>query len=112
MRIGKLRDRIAVQRQGVVTRDSLGGEIISWTTFAEPWAEIEPWHLKSRLSQRRLAGESVNGFRVRVLDVAIGNRIIHGSESYIIDDIDATRKNYGELLLIACAEATEPEDAA
>jgi hypothetical protein len=41
MRIGKLRNRIEVQRKSS-TRDSDGGERVEWSTIATVWAAIEP----------------------------------------------------------------------
>jgi len=108
MRIGKLRDRIQVQNKGVVGRDPMGGEILDWVTYAEPWAEVEPFHLRSTLVQRRLAGESVSGFRVRTpLPVKIGDRVIHNEDGFIIDELDVSRVNRGELYFSGRTEALD-----
>ena len=39
MRAGRLDRRVTIERKSV-TRDDYGAEIITWTTFAEVWAEV------------------------------------------------------------------------
>lgn len=105
---GKLRDRVTLQQKSVA-RDSYGAEIVTWTDVCTVWAEREPWHLRDRLVQRRLQGESVIGLRLRApLDVSLGKRMLFAGAGYDIVDIDATRAHLGELLITARAEASAP----
>ena len=41
MQSGRLRERVTIQQQSI-TRDSYGGEVINWTTFASVWASVLP----------------------------------------------------------------------
>ncbi len=41
MEAGRLRQRVQIQ-QKVVTRDSFGGEAITWSTLATVWARVSP----------------------------------------------------------------------
>lgn len=41
MQAGKLRHRLTLQRQ-TVTRDSFGGEVVTWVDVATVWGAVEP----------------------------------------------------------------------
>lgn len=108
MQAGKLRHRIKLQTKSV-TRDSFGGEVITWSDVITVWAELEPWHLKHAISLRRQQGEAVVGFRVRsTLNVSLADRLFFDSKGYSIVDIDVTRKHKGELFIMATAEDNDP----
>lgn len=109
MRIGKLRDKIVLQQQSSVVRDSLGAETVTWSTEATVWAEIDPWQLRSRLTQRRLQGESVIGVRVRTpFNATMEKRIVYEGTNYSIIEIDETRRHMVEVLVTARAEDETP----
>lgn len=104
MRAGSLRHRIKLQTK-TVSRDAVGGEVITWSDVITVWAEADPWRLKNQIALRRQQGESVVGFRVRsTLDVSLADRLYYNEKGYIIQDIDATRKHKGELYIMATAE--------
>lgn len=108
MEAGRLRERVTLQQKST-GRDTYGGETVAWTDVCTVWAELEPWHLRDRLVQRRMQGESVIGLRVRSpLDVSLAKRVVFKSIGYDVIDIDATREHLGELLITARAEASAP----
>lgn len=109
MQAGKLRHQVTLQSKGTPTRDSYGGEEITWVDVITIWAEVEPWQLRERLTLRRREGESVIGLRVRApLAVSLSNRVVFEGTAYNVIDIDATLKHKGELLITARAEDTTP----
>ncbi len=108
MRAGRLRDRVTLQQKSV-TRDAYGGEVVTWNTVATVYAELEPWHMKERLTLRRQNGEAVIGIRVRTpLDVSLAKRILFDGAGYDVIDIDISRKHLGELLITARADDATP----
>jgi SPP1 family predicted phage head-tail adaptor len=108
VRAGLLTRRITLQQKSV-TRDAYGGEVISWVDVTSVWAEPEPWTLRDRLVARRTQGEAVVSFRTRApLDVSLDKRVLFEGAGYDIVEIDATRKNKGELSFIARGEDAAP----
>ncbi len=51
----EFRHLITIQQRGT-TKDEIGGQVTTWTTFAQPWAKAEPW----RGNQRTFAGKIDN----------------------------------------------------
>lgn len=41
--IGKMQSYVTVQ-QAAIARDSIGGATLTWTTFIQAWARVEPYH--------------------------------------------------------------------
>ena len=66
MRAGAMRHQVTLQQPGAAARDSYGGDVTPWTTVATVWAELDPYHLRDRLTERRRNGEVVIGLRVRL----------------------------------------------
>lgn len=108
MQAGKLRNLLKLQEKSVV-RDAIGGETVTWVDVEDAWAELDPWHLRERLVQRRQQGDAVIGFRIRAPSaVSLGKRFLLDGVGYDVIDIDATRKHKGELFVTALAEETTP----
>lgn len=108
MQAGRLRNLVTLQEKAV-TRDAFGGEVVTWQTLDDVWAELDPWQLRENLSLRRQQGDAVVGFRIRTpSDASLGKRILFDGAGYNIIEIDATRKHLGELLVTARAEDTAP----
>lgn len=59
MRAGQLRTLITLQSKSVTGRDADGGEIISWGTFSQDWADVQPLQLRELLTAK-VAGSEVN----------------------------------------------------
>jgi SPP1 family predicted phage head-tail adaptor len=51
MMAGRLKDLIVIESKSV-TRDLLGGEVVSWSTFATCWAACEPLRLREYMASR------------------------------------------------------------
>lgn len=56
MRAGQLRERVTIQ-QKVVTQNAFGEEVITWTTFATTWADVEPLTGREFIEQARREAE-------------------------------------------------------
>ena len=66
MRAGKLRHRITIE-QNTPTRDALGAEVDSWTTFAVRWAAVEPLGGREFWDAAQVNAERRTRFRLRHL---------------------------------------------
>lgn len=63
---GKLSERIAIEEKSV-TRDALGGEVVTWTTYATRWAEVAPIRGREYVALRAAQSDVVIRFRLRHL---------------------------------------------
>lgn len=82
MRAGTLDQRIAILKREI-TRDAYGAELVSWATFAEVWAAVNPLGGRDYLQGRSLT--DVVDVRVRIRHLAgviPGMRISHGAKIY------------------------------
>lgn len=107
MRAGSLRHRLTLQEKSV-TRDSYGGETITWVDVRTIWAELNPWTMREELVERRKQGESIIGAKIRSVDIDLSMRLLFDGTGYQIVNIDPTNKHRGELLITAKAEDTAP----
>ena len=106
MNAGSLTERIQLQRKSV-SRDVIGGEVITWVTTATVWAAADPWRIREKVVARRNQGEAVVSFLVRApLDVSLDKRVFWNGTGYNIIEIDASRRRNGELMFIAIGEDT------
>jgi SPP1 family predicted phage head-tail adaptor len=104
--VGNLRDLVTLQSKSV-TRDNMGGEVVTWNTVVTLYAERDPAALREALALRRSRGEAAIGFRVRATTaISLDKRLLHGGVGYDIVEIDTTRRHEGELLVTGKAEAT------
>lgn len=65
--IGKLRDRITIERR-IREPDGYGGFTESWTTFATVWAQVKPVSARERMFAQKLEGNITHMIRIRHLD--------------------------------------------
>lgn len=89
MRAGRLRDRIVLQAK-VVTRDAMGGEVITWTDQATVWAEPVPLAGREYTSANQEQSEISVRFRLRYradLAVTAAWRVTWNSVAYDILDV-------------------------
>lgn len=70
MRSGALRHHITIQ-QKTVTRDSYGAEVVTWSTFATPWADIQPLNgrelIAAQATQSEVTGKIIMRYLAGVL---------------------------------------------
>ena len=104
MRAGAMRHQVTLQQPGAAARDSYGGDVTPWTTVATVWAELDPYHLRDRLTERRRNGEVVIGLRPSAAGAAEGRGVVFEGANYEITELDHSRAHLGELLIIAKAD--------
>ena len=106
MRAGAMRHQVTLQQPGAAARDSYGGDVTPWTTVATVWAELDPYHLRDRLTERRRNGEVVIGLRLHPPQAAakVGRRVVFEGANYEITELDHSRAHLGELLIVAKAD--------
>jgi SPP1 family predicted phage head-tail adaptor len=108
MRAGNLSTRLTLQSKSV-TRDSEGGEVITWTDVTTFWAELEPWTMRDRVIARRQQGEAVIAFRARTpLALSLDKRVLFEGTGYDLVEIDVTKKSRGEIGAVARGEDAAP----
>lgn len=94
MRAGDLRQRIKIQQKSV-TRDTYGGETITWTDVAIVWAAVEPISGREYFSAQQFRAEVTTRIRIRhragitpVMRVSSGTRLYD-----IISVIEVNERN-------------------
>lgn len=77
MRAGRLRHRVQLQ-QVTETRDVYGGVVRSWTTFARPWASVEPLSGNELLKAQQVIAGVTHRVRLRHRDgITASLRFVH-----------------------------------
>lgn len=103
MEAGKLRHRVTIKQKSV-TRDSFGGEVITWTAVATVWAAVEPLTGREWLEGRQVAAEVSTRIRVRYRSGVLPEmQATYGSHTYDILAVIQPEENRQELQLM-CQE--------
>lgn len=104
MNAASLDTKIIIQSK-IVTRDSFGGESVSWANQASVWAQVSPWRMRERMNIARQVGDSTVSLLVRYpVTLSLDNRILMADIPYNVIEIDASRKRNGELMFIVRGE--------
>ena len=110
MRAGELRHRIDI-KVPTTTRDSVGTEVVSWTTLRTVWAAIWPLRGKEYLTAEQVQSAVTHRIRMRRLPEDIRSqldskcRLEFGSRTFYIEHVinPDERNIYLEFM---CKEAT------
>jgi len=103
MEAGKLRHRVALKSKSV-TRDTYGGEIITWVTTATVWAAVEPLTGREWLDARQVAAEVTTRIRIRYRSGVVPEmQAVYGAHIYNILAVIQPEENRRELQLM-CRE--------
>ena len=103
MRAGKLRHRITIE-QNTPTRDALGAEVDSWSSFAVRWAAVEPLGGREFWDARRVNAERRVRFRLRyVVGVTPEMRVSFDGRVFDIQAVIDVEERNRELQLV-CEE--------
>ena len=87
MKAGKLRQRITLQAKAV-TRDAMGGEVITWPDQATIWASAEPLRGREFFVAQQEQSEITIRFRIRYrTDVTTAWRVVWETRVYDIVQI-------------------------
>lgn len=89
MEAGKL-DRYITIEQKSVTKDALGGEVITWETYANAWANYKGLRATEKVeSEQEVANRKVE-FTIRTLDAPLTDeamRVSYDSQIYMIEGV-------------------------
>jgi len=103
MRAGELREQVKLQRKSV-TRDSYGGEVITWTDIATVWGKVEPLRGREFLEQRRDGNEVTTRITLRYRSgLEPIHRAVHRSTTYDIQSVIHKETRFRELELMCLA---------
>lgn len=111
MRIGPLRKRITLQRDGGATQDAAGQPVAAWQTVATVWAEVVPAAGLERFVPGAAQETAVLTHRVRIryrTGVTPGMRALWGSRVLDIERVDDPTGRRAELALL-CRELVEEQ---
>lgn len=104
MRSGRLSERITIQQKSV-TRDTVGAEVITWSTVATVWAAVEPLRGREFVAIRQTTTDITTRFLIRYRSgITAAMRILLGSQAYNIVEVINPRMRNVELELMAYAE--------
>jgi len=104
MRAGRLNKLVTIQ-QVIETRDSKGGVVESWGSFAEVWASIEPLVGREYFESKQINAELTAKIRIRYLEgVHSKMRILYDDRVFeIVSPPIDVREGNRELVLM-CME--------
>jgi len=102
MRAGNLRHRITIE-QKTLARDTYGGEVVTWTTFATVWADIQPLNGRELIAAQAVQSEITGKIFIRYLPgVTAGMRVSYCGKYYDIQvPIDPGLKHRELQLLVS-----------
>ena len=105
MKAGPLRYKVVVQRKSV-SKDSLGAETITWTTYATVWAQVQPLRGREYIDLRAAQAEITTRIRMRYLSgLDTTMQIVFGSQTFaIVEIIDENSRN--RMLEVMCRAHT------
>lgn len=99
MRAGR-RDRLIRIERIIVTKDSAGADVETWTLLANEWAEYLPMRGKEIIAAQQRLGESVAVFRILFRDdITRKHRIVMDGVAFEINNIDPIKRRTGLELL-------------
>ena len=107
MQAGRLTQRVRIE-QPVVTRNTLGEEVLSWTTLADVWAEVRPLSTRELVTLRAEYAEVTTMITIRYrAGITAKMRVLHAGAVYRIEPPaplgeESARR---ELRLLASAES-------
>ena len=105
MEAGRLNRRITIEQKSV-TRDSYGGESITWATVATVWAAVLPIRGQEYVSIRQAGAELTTRFLIRYREgVTPAMRIVYDGAHYDIVEVINPQDGREHLELMAMAEA-------
>lgn len=103
MKTGELRHRVTIEEK-TVTKDSYGGEEVTWSEVATVWAAVEPLQGREFLDGRRLEAEISTRIRMRYRSgVLPGMRVTWGDHTYDVEAVIEHESRRRELRLM-CRE--------
>lgn len=104
MNAGTLRHRVTIQRK-TVTRDSYGGETVTWTDVATVWAMVKPIGGREYYGAGQTLAESTYTVTMRYrADVIPAWRLEYGTRVFDVQAVVPDEKN--SMLTIGCREVT------
>ncbi|MEI6317419.1 MAG: phage head closure protein [Pseudomonadota bacterium] len=100
MQAGRMREQVTL-RQKSVTRDAMGGEVLTWSDFATVWAEAQPISGREFVALRAAQSEISIRFRMRYLaGVNTSMMVRWGGEDYDVLEAINVRGRDRELELL------------
>lgn len=93
---GALDRRITVERASV-TVDDFGGEVPTWSTLGEVWAEVTPISDGERWRAAEVAADVTTRFRIRWgLGVVVEDRVTYDGRTYNIVGVKEIGRRVGQ----------------
>lgn len=99
---GDLTDRITIE-QPTESRNSVGEAILTWSTFATVWADVQT--MSGREAERHGMTAGINSYRVTIRylpGLQSSMRIIHNSRTLEIGQVNEKERKWHQELL--CSE--------
>jgi SPP1 family predicted phage head-tail adaptor len=102
---GRLRHRVTLQSKSA-SRDTYGGETITWADLATVWADCSPLSGREYLAARAEVAETLIKIRIRWrADVSTTTRAVWEGRAYDIEAALDTGGRHEELVLMCKAVA-------
>ena len=83
-------DRIVTIQQRTATRDSFGGEVVTWVDLADVWARVTPQSAREQFRNESNIEQASNttAFRIRYRgDLSETMRVVHDGHEWDIEGI-------------------------
>lgn len=94
MLAGKMREAVTLQQKSV-SRGANGEEVVSWSTFASVYAQVQPISGREFVALRQAQSTITHRFRIRWLTgVTTAMRVLWNSQPYdIVEAINVDARN-------------------
>jgi SPP1 family predicted phage head-tail adaptor len=100
MRSGPLRHQVTIE-EVTETRDSYGGVVESWSTFATVWASVGPIIGREYFASQQVQSEVSHKIRIRYLSgITTKMRVTFDSRTFRIESILNVDERNTEMLLM------------
>lgn len=104
---GLLGHRVTIQEK-VITRDSYGAEIVTWSNVATLWMQVEPVGSREMVVMRDAMSEATTAFRCRYIKgITTGHRLVWNGQNWNISRLIDMEASGAVLEMQAYAEAVE-----
>ena len=107
MEAGRLRHRVTIQEK-VVTRDTFGEEVITWTDVATVWGSVEPMRGREFMEGRQVEAEVSTRIRIRYFPDGVEpeDRVSYDGRVFDILAVIEVEERHREMQLM-CREIDE-----
>ena len=87
--LGDMRERVALQRVTIETRDAVGGLVQTWAAYATVWARVQPMSQREQFARQQLKASASWAVTIRArTDVATQHRVVWRGRTFEVTGVE------------------------